>query len=134
MLLKSLNLKIIALTLLAYSSLSTLTLYKLFIQSKFQLIIAFSLLLIIMPLIKPFKKLNIIMSKVISLALAIALNIAFKALCSCYALLVFILLNVSAKASLKSFLTLMIKPSPLSLLLIAQTTSAVVFNLSFSSS
>jgi hypothetical protein len=44
-----------------------------------------------------------------SVVFAEALNVAFNAPCSCQAFLALILLNVRAKALLRSFLALMIK-------------------------
>jgi hypothetical protein len=69
-------------------------------------------LLAIILLIAPFRKLKAIMSRVVFLALAMAPNIASKAPCPCYALIASVLLNVKAKALLKSFLALAIRSSP----------------------
>jgi hypothetical protein len=51
------------------------------------------------------------MSRAVFLALAIALNVTSKALCSCYTLLALALLNVNIKALLKRFLVLIIRLS-----------------------
>ena len=61
------------------------------------------------------------------MALAVALNVASRVPCSCYALLDSALLNVSANAPLRSFLAPVISLSPPSWLLIVWTAFAAVF-------
>jgi hypothetical protein len=71
------------------------------------------------------------MLKVDSVVFTKALNIAFSASYSCQAFLALTLLNVRAKALLKSFLALVIKLLSLSWPLINLTTSAAVLALPF---
>jgi hypothetical protein len=71
-----------------------------------------SLLLGVTLLIAPFEKPKTIMLKVNFIVFAKALNVAFSALCFCQAFLALTLLNVRAKAPLRSFLALMIRSLP----------------------
>jgi hypothetical protein len=64
------------------------------------------------PLIAPFKKPKTITLKVNSIVFAKALNVAFSAPCSYQAFLALILLNIKAKAPLRSFLALIIRSLP----------------------
>jgi hypothetical protein len=54
------------------------------------------------------------MLKIDLVVFAKALNVAFKAFCSCQAFLALTLLNVKAKAPLRSFLALVIRSLPFS--------------------
>jgi hypothetical protein len=72
-----------------------------------------SLSLGVTPLIAPFKKPKTITSKIDSVVFAKALNVAFSAPCSCQAFLALTLLNVRAKAPLRSFLAPVIRLLPL---------------------
>ena len=107
-----LNPRITALILLARDPLSTPTLRRLLAKLGFWLVIASSLLLAITLLIVPFGNPKTIISRVFSLVLAIALNVASSIPCSCQALLAFVLLNVSINALLRSFLAPVIRLSP----------------------
>ena len=78
-----------------------------------------SLLLAVILLIASFEKLKTIISRIVSVAFAVAPNVMLKEPCSCYVLLAFTLLNVSANASLRSFLALAIRLLPSGWLLIA---------------
>jgi hypothetical protein len=73
-----------------------------------------SLLLGVTLLIAPFGKPKTITLKVDSVVFAKALNVAFSASCSCQAFLALTLLNVRAKALLRSFLALVIRLLPFS--------------------
>jgi hypothetical protein len=66
----------------------------------------------ITPLIASLGKLKTIMLKVDLVVFAKALNVAFSVPCFCQAFLALTLLNIRAKASLKSFLAFMIKSLP----------------------
>jgi hypothetical protein len=63
-------------------------------------------------LIASLRKLKMITLKVNSVVFAKALNVASNAPCFCQAFLALTLLNVKAKAPLKSFLALVIKSLP----------------------
>jgi hypothetical protein len=65
-------------------------------------------------LIASLKKLKTIILRVNLIVFAKALNVAFSALCFYQAFLALTLLNIKAKALLKSFLALVIKSLPLS--------------------
>jgi hypothetical protein len=82
-------------------------------------------------LIASLKKLKTIMLRVDLIVFIKALNMAFSVSCSCQAFLALTLLNIRAKASLKSFLALIIKLLSLSWPLINLITSAVILALSF---
>jgi hypothetical protein len=69
------------------------------------------------------------MLRVDSVVFAKASNVAFSALCSCQAFLALTLLNVRAKASLRSFLALVIRSLPPGWPLIDLTTFAAVLAL-----
>jgi hypothetical protein len=60
-------------------------------------------------LIAPLKKLKTITLRVDLVVFAEALNVAFNVFCSYQAFLALTLLNIKAKASLRSFLALVIK-------------------------
>ena len=68
-----------------------------------------SLLLTVILLIAPFKKLKTIILKIVFVAFVVASNIVLKEPCFCYVLLAFTFLNVSANALLKSFLAFIIR-------------------------
>jgi hypothetical protein len=84
----------------------------LLLREGFWLVIVPSLLLDITLLIAPFKKPKTITLKMDSVVFAKALNVAFSAPCSYQAFLALTLLNIKAKALLKSFLALMIRSLP----------------------
>jgi hypothetical protein len=92
--------------------LSTLTLRKLLLREGFWLVIVLSLLLGVTLLIAPFGKLKTITLRVDFVVFAKALNVASSASCFCQAFLTSTLLNVRAKAPLRSFLALMIRSLP----------------------
>jgi hypothetical protein len=71
-----------------------------------------SLLLGVTPLIAPFRKPKTITSRVDFIVFAEASNVASSAPCSCQAFLALTLLNVRAKAPLRSFLALVIRSLP----------------------
>lgn len=74
--------------------------------------IASSLSLTIILLIAPFRKLKTIISRVVSIALAIAPNIVVREPYSYYTLLASTLLNISVNTPLESFLAPIIRLSP----------------------
>jgi hypothetical protein len=92
--------------------LSTFTLHKPLLKEGFWLIIAPSLLFSVTLLIALLRKLKIIMLRVNSVVFAKALNVAFNAPCFCQAFLALTLLNIRAKAPLRSFLAPVIKSLP----------------------
>jgi hypothetical protein len=108
-----LNPRITASTLLACGPLSTPTLCRPLPRAGFWPVIASSLWpsnrLLIVPLGKP----KTIISSVVSLVTAVALNVASSFPYSYQALLASMLLKVRAKALLRSFLTPVIRLSPL---------------------
>jgi hypothetical protein len=71
-----------------------------------------SLLFNVTSLIASFKKPKTIILKVDFIVFAKASNVVFSAFCSCQAFLALTLLNIKAKAPLKSFLALIIRLSP----------------------
>jgi hypothetical protein len=75
-------------------------------------VIASSLLLGVTPLIAPFEKPKTITLRVDSVVFAEAPNVASNAPCSCQAFLASTLLNVRAKALLRSFLASVIRSLP----------------------
>jgi hypothetical protein len=81
-------------------------------------------------LITLFKKPKTIILKINSIVFAKALNVVFSVFCSCQAFLTLTLLNIKAKALLKSFLALVIKLLLFSWPLINLTTFAAVLALS----
>jgi hypothetical protein len=83
----------------------------------------------ITPLIASLGKPKTIMSRVDSVVFAKALNVASSALCSYQAFLALTLLNVKAKAPLRSFLAPVIRLLPSSWPLINLTTFAAVLAL-----
>jgi hypothetical protein len=93
--------------------LSTFILRKLFLKEGFWLVIALSLSSDVTLLIALLEKLKTITSRVNLVVFAKALNVAFSAPCSCQAFLALTLLNVRAKAPLRSFLALVIRSLPL---------------------
>jgi hypothetical protein len=129
--LRSLNLRITVFILLVWGPLSILILRKPLLRKGFWLIIALSLLSNITLLIAPLRKPKTITSRVNSVVFAEALNVAFSAPCSCQAFLALTLLNIKAKAPLRSFLALVIRSLSLSWPLINLTTSAAVLALPF---
>jgi hypothetical protein len=82
------------------------------LRKGFWLVIAPSLLSDVTSLIASLKKPKTITLKVNLVVFAKALNVAFNASCSCQAFLALTLLNIRAKASLRSFLALVIKSLP----------------------
>ena len=106
------NPRITASTLLVWGPLSTPTLRKLLLREGFWPVIAPSLSLGVTPLIAPFGKPKTITSRVNSVVFAEAPNVASSAPCSCQAFLALTLLNVRAKAPLRSFLAPVIRSFP----------------------
>jgi hypothetical protein len=82
------------------------------LRERFWLVIAFSLLFSVTLLIASLRKPKTITLRIDSVVFAKALNVAFSAPCFCQAFLALTLLNVRAKASLRSFLALMIRLLP----------------------
>jgi hypothetical protein len=129
--LRSSNLRITAFILFVWGFLSTLILRKLLLKEEFWLIIAFSLLFSITLLIAFLKKPKIITLKINLIIFTKALNVAFSASCFCQVFLALTLLNVKAKALLKSFLAFVIRLLSFSWPLISLITFAAVLALSF---
>jgi hypothetical protein len=96
---------------LVWGLLSTSTLCKLLFREGFWLVIALSLLFSVTLLIALFGKPKTITLKVDSVVFAEAPNVAFSAPCFCQAFLALTLLNIRAKAPLRSFLAFVIKSS-----------------------